>query len=296
MLQIVRGPSISSAATMGARWGDEWEQQRLDQEAFVDGEWPIVFGPASNRCLTGPISYLVFKAVEALIVTGITGWSLYDRFVTMDCGDKYLIYLTHWSLLLQVYYVWISLWAACRISSPRGGYEPMPMTVGAAWVLADISLLLSLFVCVFYWLLIFPHQLAMPTTLTYLTHGANFLIMLLDTVISRTPHHLLHAVYFAGVCASYVLFSLFYWVFDGRDCSNNRFVMKALDWNEWDSWSTIRGLLLFLTFPMACIVFFYLYAMLVLSPQRQAAAKDSWMPVRRHANGQRSLSCGCCRR
>jgi len=213
----------------------EFNKQRLDYDDFNQGEWITVFG-ASSVSWFEPRVYQFFQLLEALAIVGILIWSVYSENECCNCGVKWFIYLTHWSLTLQVVYVWLSLFTSLRANAMKEGripkQEKLPWYAGLTWVLQDILLPLTFFVFSLYFLLVLPAEGGNLKALSVFTHGVNFVIMLLDMLLSRQPYYLLHGFYVAFFVAGYTIFTYVYHKLQGTSCLGKPYIYKAVDWND----------------------------------------------------------------
>jgi len=232
----------------------------LDYDDFNHGEWIEVFGASSNRFLKDKTVYSFFRLFEALILTFIYGWSLYDteRDGTIAC---YYIFLTHWMLTIQTIYFWLIWWTSRQADLMESGVKPksaeMPCYAKTAWVLQDIAIPGTFLVFVLYWALVVPTKTEPPTLISYFTHGVNFLVMLVDVYVSRQPYYLLHGIYIGILGLLYLLFTYIYYVAGGTDCNGNRYIYAALDWSDPGSTSTLAVILLFIVLPVINIIFWF---------------------------------------
>ena len=90
-------------------------------------------------------------------------------------------------------------------------------------------------VVVLFWSLDFPaeadKQQALHHVLTFFVHGVNFVLMIINFVLSRHPYHVRHGLYVFIYLVTYVLFSVVYWAAGGTDASGNKYIYAALDWD-----------------------------------------------------------------
>jgi hypothetical protein len=209
----------------------EFKKQRLAYDDFNQGEWTTFFGTSSVSCLQ-PMVYQFVQLVEALAIVGILIWSVYYENDCCNCGAKWFIFLTHWSLTLQLVYVWLSLFTTVRANALKEDGGSMPWYARLTWMLQDILLPLTFFVFILYFALILPAAGGSPKAISFFTHGANFVIMLLDMLLSRQPYYLLHGVYVAFFLAGYAIFTYVYHKLEGTSCLGNPYIYKAVDWTN----------------------------------------------------------------
>jgi hypothetical protein len=233
----------------------EFSKQRLGYRDFNKGEWVTVFGSSSNRwCLKHRCCYAVFELLQALAITAILAWSVYVEFGEPGhCGTKYFIFLTYWAVIMQVAYAWCSWWTTRTANAMRDGDLPlrqqMPIHAVLTWVLQDLLLPLTFLSGALYWTLVAPKQSEPPELISYMTHGANFGLVVLDVFFSRRPHYLLHGLYFLIFQAIYLMFTYVYFARDGTDCVGNPYIYAAVDWREPTSVARLSGFITLVATP-----------------------------------------------
>jgi len=236
----------------------EFRKQRLDYDDFNQGEWISVFGESSVSCLT-PVVYQFLQLSEALAIVGILLWSAYVENKEYNCGLKWFIFLTHWSLTLQVVYLWLSLFTTWRANAMKKDQAQkqakMPWYAQLTWVLQDILLPLTFFVFILYFGLVLPAKGGKPQALSFFTHGVNFVIMLLDMYLSRQPYYLLHGFYVAFLLATYTTFTYVYHKLEGTSCTGNPYIYKAVDWTNAKSTSIAAFIGITVSVPVVNIIF-----------------------------------------
>eukprot|EP00928_Gymnodinium_smaydae_P033483 TRINITY_DN23979_c0_g1_i1.p2 TRINITY_DN23979_c0_g1~~TRINITY_DN23979_c0_g1_i1.p2 ORF type:complete len:193 (-),score=23.83 TRINITY_DN23979_c0_g1_i1:359-853(-) len=145
--------------TCCTRLREEFRLERLHYDHFDEGEWLIVFGSSSNRCLQKRCAFDTFRLLEALLLSFILVWSLYKNWGN-GCLHTWLIFLTHWSLMLQLAYAWLAFWTTLQDDLMVSGKVPkqdeMPWYVKAMWFLQDICIPTTFLVFVLYFVLVAP--------------------------------------------------------------------------------------------------------------------------------------------
>lgn len=239
----------------------EWQKERTDYDELNRGQWIKVFGASSNRFLKDRTVYSFFRLFEALLMTFIYGWSLYDSAAEGVIACHY-IFLTNWSLTIQVLYFWFAVWTSRQAdlmdSSDKPRSDKMPFYVRAAWLFQDIAIPGSFVVFVLYWVIVVPTETSSPTAVSYFTHGVNFVVMLLDMYLSRQPYYLMHGIYMAIMGLTYLGFTYVHYAAGGTDCRGNRYIYRNIDWNQQASTGNLLSTLLFLVVPVMNVAFWFL--------------------------------------
>lgn len=255
---------MGGCCTCCKRFAAEWKKEALDFDDFNKGQWINVFGSSSNRCLKDRTAYSIFRFVEALIMTGIYGWSTGDS-IADGSYACYFIYLTHLMLTMQLLYFWFAWWTTRQADRMASGETPksdrMPCYVRTMWVLQDIVIPGSFLVFVLYWALVVPEKTEPVQPLGYFTHGVNFVMQMLDVFLSRQPYHLLHGIYIAILGVVYISFTGIYYAAGGTDCNGNRYIYKAIDWSAPDSVYSLSLLILLVAVPVINLVFWFTISM-----------------------------------
>ena len=106
--------AIAAAANMGNLACSktclaQFNKERMDLDDFdKDGAWCTVFGTSSNRLLKNRNHFKYYRLFMAVACTGIMFWSI-STYLDCDSGGFYWpIYLTHWTIFLEVLYFWFA--------------------------------------------------------------------------------------------------------------------------------------------------------------------------------------------
>mmetsp|Transcript_83482 Transcript_83482/g.260705 ORF Transcript_83482/g.260705 Transcript_83482/m.260705 type:complete len:233 (+) Transcript_83482:66-764(+) len=204
-------------------------------QLFNQRRWVEVFGSSSNRCLKHRLAFSGFRLVLVLLITTIVGLDIH-RDAQARVLDCYLGFLTRWVLVLQALYFWLAFWTAWRADLMVSGAVPkaerMPLYAKATWVMQDTSLPGAVLVCFLFWVLVVPFQETPPDVGSYLVHGVNVVMSILDMVVSRQPYYLRHAAYYLNGLALYVIFTLIDYAAGGTDCRGHRSLYKVVSWSH----------------------------------------------------------------
>lgn len=239
-----------------ARVRAELQFQRANYDDFNKGEWITVFGSSSNRCcMSNPIVYFAFELLSAIFLTVVWIWSYID-----GCGAIWFAFLTHWSLTIQTVYAWLDFFTTSMASGMSSGrferVERIPLYAQVTWFLFDGLMPTTFLVFVLYFVLVVDWDDPPTKVLSYLTHGANFVLMMSDAILSKKPYYLLHGLYFFLFAAIYLLFTYIYYLLDGTNCHGDPYLYAVLNWGDnFDGAKNISGIILFVVAPFVNFMF-----------------------------------------
>ncbi|CAK0820054.1 unnamed protein product [Prorocentrum cordatum] len=135
----------------------------------------------------------------------------------------------------------------------------IPLYAQATWCLFDMLLPTTFLVFVLYFCLVVNWDYPPTRTLSYVTHGGNFALMMLDVIFSRKPYYLLHGLYFALEAFVYILFTYLYFLAGGTDCDGMPYIYGVLDWGgKFRLAGTVGGMVFFVVAPVVNIMFWLL--------------------------------------
>ncbi|XP_013177200.1 PREDICTED: protein rolling stone-like isoform X2 [Papilio xuthus] len=176
--------------------------------------------------------------------------------------DKYMLYMTHWGLLLILVESFFGVIVALKEDRYLPGLpEPIhtdattpdygsfvgslknentkgafPWYVKVYWVLYNITIPVAFLITVFYWSIlntaIKKVNYAPNPTLDVMLHGVNSLVMLAELFLSAHPSRLLHVMqplYFGVV---YLIFTIVYYDAGGLDPWGHVFIYPVIDWSK----------------------------------------------------------------
>merc|ERR1712224_716012 len=105
-----------------------------------------------------------------------------------------------WSLTIQTVYAWFDFFTTSMASGMKTGrferVERIPLYAQVTWFLFDLLMPTTFLVFVLYFALVVDWDDPPTRVLSYLTHGANFALMISDAILSNKPYYLLHGIYF----------------------------------------------------------------------------------------------------
>ena len=170
-----------------------------------------------------------------MLATAIYSFSLA---VHSDSAASWLIYLTHWSLLIQVTY----LGFACYYTTQHT-QTTIPWFAKVTWILFAIALPAAITVTLLYWTLVYDGT---PVTLeNALVHIINTCIMLADSFIGSQPLILSHLIFFWLFAALYLIWSLIYFAL-----TNRQYIYKPLNWDNTHSTLLLTTIIMFIILPL----------------------------------------------
>ncbi|XP_045538093.1 protein rolling stone isoform X2 [Papilio machaon] len=151
--------------------------------------------------------------------------------------DKYMLYMTHWGLLL----ILVESLFGVIVALKEDGYVPdkkaeFPWYVKVYWVLYNITIPVAFLITVFYWSIlntaIKKVNYAPNPTLDVMLHGVNSLVMLTELILSAHPsrlRHVMQPLYFGIV---YLIFTIVYYDAGGLDPWGHVFIYPVIDWSK----------------------------------------------------------------
>jgi len=187
--------------------------------------WQKLF--STNACCS-PVPFFVWRFALFSTMMAVTVWCFLD----WSSPKKYWwTKLTHWGLLVELayfFFVMISSYGAMKYD----GFEVRtPWYVSVAACLQVIMLPVSLLIVALYWGLVWDGSTT--DVLTVVTHGVNFVLMLVDLFASRQPLRLIQVMWPVIFGFIYVLFSYVYYVSGGTfEDGVSPYIYSALNWKE----------------------------------------------------------------
>jgi hypothetical protein len=191
----------------------------------------------------------------------------------------WFLYLTNWTLSVQVSYLCLAAWVTWH-ARPCGGPDD------AAAPQAHLHLLLLLqsvavpgavLVTLLFWTLVFPTwRESAHYLVNYLVHGVNCIVALADLAMTRQPFPLAHsAVLLPAYCTLYIAFTIAHYVSGGTNEWGQPWIYLPIYWGSPKAW---QGALL-------CIALLLLFLpVLILSIWALAWRRDAWDAARGDAD------------
>jgi len=237
----------------------ELQLERADYNDFGHGEWIEIFGSSNNRCcMSNPVIYAVFELLSAVFLTAI--WIESYR---QGCGAIWFAFLTNWSLTIQTIYSWLNLFTTTMASAMKSGkverVEQIPLYAQVNWFMYDLLIPSTFLVFVLYFGLVVDFDDPPTEVISYLTHGANFVLMMTGVFLSKVPYYLIHGIYFFAFSAIYVLFTYVYFLLGGTNCEGDPYLYEVIQWgNNFDGAKTLVGIIVFIVAPITNCIFWVL--------------------------------------
>lgn len=233
-------------------------EEDIEGEAWTDvPKRSCVILPGSTYACPWDVIFwrLVLFAASVLIVT----WSIIEHLHGVNDDNtkvpikntdiKYwFIYLTHWSLMVEVLYFFfalITLLAAVCAQEPERkrmeNYKPWYMSV--TFGLQSTALTFSFLTALMFWTLEYvPGDRVAPLVMA--THGGNFVLMLLDFILGQQPMFFMKIWWPIMFAVSYYVFSYFYFKNGGVTETGSSNIYQAVDWQNPSGVATMFGIIL----------------------------------------------------
>jgi hypothetical protein len=156
--------------------------------------------------------FVLARAGLAFIMDVIFLWSVVTQPVKNLPMSKWFIYLTHWTLTVEVLYLNLAAYATWMHSKVSGEKSPVSKRmISAVGILHATVLPATFLVFTLFWTLVYDPSKP-PQALTLMVHGMNFVVMATNFSISKHPYVWRHGVYILIYGLSYLFFSLFYYL------------------------------------------------------------------------------------
>lgn len=142
--------------------------------------------------------------------------------------------LTHITLIFELVYLGFAAATtgmALYSTLPDGKGNATPWFVSVTWAMQPAALVASLMVFLLYWALLYTPGDTIHG-ISVVTHGINFLIMLVDFLVCRQPLYLAHIFMPCGYSVAYLLFTLLYFAGGGVNHEDlvSPYIYSVLDW------------------------------------------------------------------
>merc|ERR1712113_504717 len=171
-------------------------------------------------------------------------------------GGFWFIYLTHWGLMIETTYLGFAVYttyaSATRWAQEDAADKSLPWYVRAMWLLYAIALPMTFAIVVLYWGLVFNGNV---TVLSVCTHGLNFLVMFLDSLVGRMPYLLLHGLYFGLAGFAYLAWSAVPYATGIGNEQGGPLIYSSLDWGNPEATGKLGAAILLVVFPILNCIF-----------------------------------------
>ncbi|GBG82690.1 hypothetical protein CBR_g36220 [Chara braunii] len=209
-------------------------------------------------------SQRLFCVYRILIALYWSAWLIYcgiDRGLglseTVPNHWKWFIFLTHWTaVMLAVYLLWAA--ALCYgftfgqhvlskykatlqehllpsderdLLATQENSSPISGPYKVCWYLHNLVGCATFYVMALYWFVIYTPD-TKSDLINYHIHGVNFLIMLVDSIVSATPYSVWNAGQPMGYMALYGSFTYVYWAYGGTNVENKPYIYPILDYAD----------------------------------------------------------------
>ena len=213
-------------------------------------------------------------------------WLIYNIYKT---GGKLFIFLTNWTFtLLNMYFILATTLSCIALykdmknrEAPSGQSRETPVVAiemgpGAEeedsgerarendalrwehkllWFIYILSATAGLWVTAGYWSVLVGDDIINANNIT--KHALNSVFMLIDTWLSSIPIRLVHWLYALLYLATYVLFSVIYWLLGGTNNQGKPYIYLALNYDDFQA--KIGGLLVFFMLIVLPLLHLFLF-------------------------------------
>lgn len=166
-----------------------------------------------------------------------------------DMGEKWLIFLTNWSMVFLGTYLWTAFAASLYT-------DHSPRLLQTVWVLRNCTAVAALVVSLLFWCVLFPAIKKTSWTDVH-CHAVNSFLVLLDLTLTHVPYYFKHGWMPFLYLVLYLLFSVVYWAEGGTDPEGDPYIYEPLDY---DHPGAATGLVLAVVFLVVPFVHVSLYA------------------------------------
>lgn len=229
----------------------QWESLDPDGKSELGcNNWKVAFGHDDSRCLKDYKVNMAWRVFYFLAIFAI------QIFSWVDFGQEnfryYYIYLTHWTLTLQLIFVMLNL--AVGYYSQDDSLDPhvFPWFAKASWVLSGILLPATFMVFALYWGLVWTGPEVKAVSVC--THGVNFLLQAIDTTLSSHPRFLLHGIYFFMYGLTYVIWTLIHYALFLDNQYGQPYVYSSLNWWNHEKTAPLAAIIILVVIPILNIL------------------------------------------
>jgi len=225
---------------------------------------------AKSRVVNHPMGWAAWRTVAAVYFFAIFCASI-DEMEQEGNGAWWLIYLTHWTLTVQVVYLVLAAACTWKYGLGQGELTQLPWLYAFTWILQNVLLAGTFLVFLLYWTLVYTGG-AVPF-LTTQVHGANFIAMLIDRFFTLQPVRFAHFYMPVLYAFTYFIWSIIQ-LYSGVDNGDyeGEAVYTATDYKAKPS---NYVLMLFLVFVGTPVVYWVMCAWAVLASHLLPSIKST---------------------
>jgi len=187
-----------------------------------------------DSALLGSKRFSIYRLIVAAYAIALWFWC-WSWYIERNETGKFFIYVTYWSLTVEVVYLVVSAYVSFKLEDVRATidkskqYVNIPKAVLISWILMNIIYMASFLVFLMFWLLVYPYDKVLYAT-TAQAHGVNFLLMAIDVFLSGAPFRILHFYQPVSYMLTYLIFNATYVLSGGTNASGKHYVYAALNW------------------------------------------------------------------
>jgi len=199
-----------------------------------------------DSAFLGPIWFAVYRLLVALYAVALWFWC-WSWYIVREKTGYFFIYLTYWSLSIEVVYLVLSAIISIRIKTTRlnintsDKHVKIPHLVFTSWILMNLIYVVSLVVFLLYWGLVFNGTTSATTAQA---HGVNFLLMLIDVFLSGAPYRILHFYVPVMYSVVYLIFNAVYVMSGGVNETGSHYVYSSIDWMHNPTFSAVLAVVI----------------------------------------------------
>jgi len=240
------------------RLSREFQWESLDTDginALGCSDWKVAFGHDKSRCLKSYNVNMAWRVFFFLAVLSIQIYSWSDWVANAGPFRYYYIYLTHWTLLVQLIFTMFNLAVGYYSKDDTLDAAKFPWFVKVTWILSEIALPNTFMVFLLYWGLVWTGPEVHAVSV--LTHGVNFALQAVDTMLSSQPKFFLHGIYPFLYSLLYLFWSLIHFWAHLDNENGQPYIYSSLNWYG-DKTGTLAALIVFFVMPILNLLFWML--------------------------------------
>ncbi|GAV08267.1 hypothetical protein RvY_17984 [Ramazzottius varieornatus] len=260
-------------ATGKGRWGALWRNEFRSSRLGLRIHHPSLF----TRPQWSAVPDMALKVWKVVLFMYFLAWLIVSvedslrRAQTQQQGDRWMIYLTHWTYLLFIFYLLFSALNTC-FEIGRRGHEKQQYLIllKIQWVLWNIAAPCTLMVVFLYWFMLWPPDPEKdktwykpgdgPSAITLHVHLINGLILVLDHFLHAQPVNLLHLCHPMIYGCLYATFTGIYYAASGTTAEGDIAIYPFLNYKHKLPIAVgVTLALIFIAIPITFAVFWLIF-------------------------------------
>lgn len=219
---------------MKKSWKDQFQASHIklrhdNPTTFVMSQWQY-------DKETPSILYLLIRI--AILITFFVIWLLTITMQNEAGRVRWAIYLTNWGLslcLIQSFLACFLVFGAYIDNCMRGKYswnQTISRMYPVYWGFNVTATVVAFTITLVYWTLVYSAEGSYWSTINFMVHGFNSILMLTDFWIVSHPVHLLHSVYPLILAVCYLFMTAMYYIAGGTTASGSKYIYPILKWDQ----------------------------------------------------------------